>query len=119
VNPRTLIAIGASLALVTGCATRSEMPLTTEMISVPILAMDISVLEQRLGTPTRKVRREGKEFWIYREENSTGLAQLKGNCELEIGFDLPAVTSLTIRESGTTPLAQPLDACRPFYNKIR
>jgi hypothetical protein len=115
---RTLSAILA-VNLLAGCATHTEMPLTTEMISAPLLRMDIAELESRLGEPSRKVRKDGKEVWIYREENSSGLAQLKGNCELEIGFTLPEVTSVTVRESGTTPLAQPLDACRPFYQKLR
>lgn len=114
---RTLSAILA-VNLLAGCATRTEMPLTTDMISAPLLRMDIAELESRLGEPSRKVRKDGKEVWIYREENSSGLAQLKGNCELEIGFTLPEVTSVTVRESGTTPLAQPLDACRPFYQKL-
>ena len=112
----TLLTVAAVAA---GCATRTEQPLTTDMISAPLLRMDISELESRLGAPTRKFRKDGKEVWIYREENSSGLAQLKGNCELEIGFTLPEVTSVTVRESGTTLLAQPLDACRPFYNKLR
>ena len=114
-----LFTLITAAAVTAGCATRSEMPLTTDMISAPLLRMDISQLENRLGAPTRKVRKDGKEVWIYREENSSGIAQLKGNCELEIGFDLPEVTSVTINESGTTPLAQPLDACRPFYEKLR
>lgn len=114
-----LLTLISAAALTTGCATRTEQPLTTDMISAPLLSMDISELESRLGAPTRKLRQDGKEVWLYREENSSGLAQLKGNCELEIGFTLPEVTSVTVRESGTTPLAQPLDACRPFYNKLR
>lgn len=117
-RPQIALTAALSAALLSGCATRTEMPLTTDMISAPILRMDIDQLQQRLGAPDRKLRRDGKEIWIYREENNSGLAQLKGNCELEIGFDLPAVTSVTIKETGTTPLAQPLDACRPFYNKL-
>lgn len=108
-----------SATLLSGCATRTEQPLSTDMISAPLLRMDIDTLQSRLGEPTRKVRKDGKELWIYREENSSGLAQLKGNCELEIGFTLPEVTSVTVRESGTTPLAKPLDACRPFYERLR
>lgn len=115
----SFVAVAASTLVLVGCATRTELPLTTDMISEPLLRLDISSLESRLGQPTRKVRKDGEEVWIYREENSSGLAQLKGNCELEIGFTLPEVTSVTVRESGTTPLAQPLDACRPFYNKLR
>ena len=117
-RPQIVLIAALSAALLTGCATRTAIPLTTDMISAPILRMDIDQLQQRLGAPDRKVRRNGKELWIYREENNSGLAQLKGNCELEIGFDLPSVTSVTIRESGTTPLAQPLDACRPFFDKL-
>lgn len=114
-----LIPVSLGLLLVSGCATRTEAPLTADMISAPILRMDIDQLQQKLGEPTRKIIKSGKEIWLYREENSSGLAQLKGNCELQIGFDLPAVTSVTINETGTTPLAKPLEACRPFYDRLR
>ena len=114
-----LLPISLSLIIISGCATRTEAPLTADMMSAPILRMDINQLQQTLGEPTRKVVKSGKEIWLYRQENSSGLAQLKGNCELQIGFDLPAVTSVTINETGTTPLAKPLEACRPFYERLR
>ena len=117
-NLRPLFVAGI-LALVAGCATRTEVPLTTDMISTPLLRMDILAVERVLGQPSRKLKSANEEVWVYVEENSSGLAQLKGNCEVEIGFTLPEATRVTVRESGTTPLAQPLDACRPFYEKLR
>lgn len=115
---KTLVLCSALLVLA-GCATRKDAPLTTEQINQPILKMDMQQVQNALGQPFRQTRNNGLETWIYRQENSSGMAQLKGNCELQIGFSQNDVTSVTLNESGTTPLAQPLDACRPFYDRLR
>lgn len=115
---RVLLLPAIALVLA-GCATRTDAPLTNEQITQPLLKMNMQAVQTALGKPLRRLKKEGDEVWIYRQENSSGFAQLKGNCELQVGFTLSDVTSVTINESGTTPLAKPLDACRPFFDRLK